>query len=159
MAYPYINAMNAKGRIIGIAPTGPGILAGNYPLFDVSAPVDSSGMELAFVSQVDNSTVGSQAMATGTTTVVLKPYDAATTAQGATTATPLFAKTDFSNSATGANSWTGSHNAMKGVGTTTTDLDADDWVNVEVANITGTAGFGVIGWTAFFVHGVPGSVA
>lgn len=164
MAYPYTNGLNIAGTLPGLSMGGGasavGPISGEYPLFQVSSPVDSSGLEMAFVSVLDATTAGTQVMATGTTTVVLKPYDGATTAAAASDNNELFAVTDFSNSATGTNSWTGAHNATKALGTSTTDLDADDWVNLDVsANITGAGGLGHIGWSAFFVHGVPGAVA
>ena len=164
MAYPYLNAENISGVLphpqgsvntCGLAP-----VSGEYPLFQVSSPVDASGLEFAIVNVMDATTVGSQAMVTGTTTVVYNPYDGATTAAAASANNNLFGNDDYSNSATGANTWTGAHNAAKHVGTSTTDLDADDWVNLDAAVVlTGTGGIGDTGWSAFFVHGVPGAVA
>ena len=164
MAYPYLNAENI-GAVLphpqgSVATCGLAPVTGEYPLFQVSSPVDASGIEFAIVNILDASTIGSQSMVTGTTTVVAKPYDGATTAAAASDNNELFAVTDYSNSATGANSWTAAHGASKRVGTSTTDLDADDWVNLDWAIVlSGTGGIGDTGWSAFFVHGVPGAVA
>lgn len=162
MAYPYVNAAQVQG-VVGFLQSGAsavGPISGEYPLFQSSQPVDASGIEMAFVNVMDATTAGTQAMATGASTVVLKPYDGATTGAAASDNNELFAVTDFSNTNTGANSWTAAHGVLKGTGTSATDLDADDWVNLDVAaNLTGAGGFGNIGWSAFFVHGVPGAVA
>lgn len=164
MSYPYTNAISIGGVLPApqgaVATCGLSPISGEYPLFNVSSPVDASGLEFAIVNIMDATTAGTQTMATGATTVVAKPYDGATTAAAASGNNELFAATDFSNTVTGANSWTGAHAAAKHVGTSTTDLDADDWVNLDWAVVlTGTGGIGDTGWAAFFVHGVPGSVA
>lgn len=161
MSFAYMNAYSAQGSIpfLQSGASAVGVISGEYPLFQVAAPVDVSGIELAVVNIMDATTAGTQAMATGTTTVVLKPFDGATTAAAASDNNELFAVTDFSNSATGTNSWTGARNAMKATGTSTTDLDADDWIVLDVAaNITGAAGLGTIGYNAYIVHGIPGTV-
>ena len=165
MSFNYANADNVQGIIpalqSGASTVGP--ISGEYPLFQVSSPVDASGMEMAFVCLLDATTVGTQVLATAASTVVLKPYDGNTTAAAASDNNELFNVIDFSNSGASViagQSWSAAHNSMKATGTSTTDLDADDWVNLDVAaNITGAGGFGVIGYTAFFVHGVPGAVA
>jgi hypothetical protein len=44
--------------------------------------------------------------------------------------------------------------------TSTTDLDADDWVNLNVAaNLDTSAGLGIIVCQAEFIYGVPGGPA
>lgn len=163
MSFAYMNAYSAQGELAppqgAVSSCGLTQVSGEYPLFQVAAPVDVSGIEMALVNLMDATSVGTQAMATGTTTVVLKPYDGATTAAAASDNNELFAVTDFSNSATGTNSWTGAHNAMKATGTSTTDLDADDWINLDAAIVlTGAGGMGHIGWNAYIVHGIPGTV-
>lgn len=169
MAYPYTNAMNAAGTLGDAPNTGSptGFLAGGYPLFQVSSPVDVTGLEFAIAGQHAAGTALLAAQATAANTVHMYPYDGTTTASGVTGNNPIVAVASggsgnpgFSNANAGVNSWTGKHNATKYTGTSTTDLDADDWVNLDVgANVTGAGGFSEIAWTAFFVHGVPGAVA
>ncbi len=174
MAYAYVNAMNIAGTLMAppelSATDTREIIAGGYPIFQVSTPVDVSGLEFAIVGH-GAGTALLAAQATADNTVLMQPYDGTTTASGVTGNNPLVgsataataataAPIGFGNIYTGSNSWTGKHNAQKRTGTSTTDLDADDWVNLDVmANITGAAGFGELGWNAFFVHGVPGGVA
>ena len=160
MSFNYMNANNVQGCLVGFEQaSGNSVFSKPYPLFDVSQPVDVSGMEMAFVNTRDGSTVGTQTMVTGASTVILKPYDGNTTAGAASGNNALFAATDYTNAPTGAGSFTVVHGAVKATGTSTTDLDADDWVNLDVTNITGAGGFGTLGFSAFFVHGIPGSVA
>ncbi len=166
MSYPYVNGMNAAGVLGSTLSTGSptGFIAGGYPLFQVSSPVDVTGLEFAIAGHGAAGTALLAAQATAGDTVNMQPYDGTTTASGVTGNNPLIvtvsAAAGFGNSISGTNSWTGKHAARKSIGTSTTDLDADDWVNLDVqANLTGAGGFGEIAWTAFFVHGVPGGVA
>lgn len=156
MAFPYMNEMSVSATLLDVGEaTTPvsEILSGEYPLFEVPRTVDVSGMELAVAIQVAPSTGLAQSIASGTTTVVLKPYDGGTSASAASDNNELFNVNDFSNSITGG--WT-AHQARKAVGTSTTDLDADDWVNMDVAaNLTTAAGFGQMLVSAFFLYGVP----
>ena len=131
----------------------------SMPLFQVPAVVDVSGMELAIATQLDGLTGALQTLASGTTTVVYKPHDGNTNAGGATDNNEIFAVTDFSNSATGAGSWTVVHGAVRAVGTSTTDLDADDWVNLDVAAMaSGAAGHGAIAVNTVFIYGKPAAI-
>lgn len=163
MAFPTMNAHHAStlltnGRALGASLNKAEILSLSYPLFKVQAPVDVSGMELAIATHLDSNTTNVQTIASGTTTVVYKPHDGATNAGGATDNNEIFAVTDFSNSATGAASWTVVHGMMNAVGTSTTDLDADDWINLDIAVNTTGVGHGVVEISALFVLGVPGAV-
>lgn len=160
MSFPYANAMSISATLSDVvATTSPVLLlrSGEYPLWAVPRAVDVSGMDLAIADVLDGSTAGTQAIASAASTVVLKPYDGGTSASAASDNNELFAVGDFSNSITGG--WT-AHAAIRAVGTSTTDLDADDWVNLDVAaNISGTGGFGEVIVQAFFVYGVPGGPA
>lgn len=165
MSFPYYNAESLQGVMPGYmgSVSTVGVIAGEYPLFRVSQVVDVSAMDMNIVNVLDATTAGTQTMASGATTVVLNPYDGGTDAANAGTATGvnnLFGNDDWSNSATGANSWTTVHGARVQTGTSTTDLDKDDWVNLDVdVNITGAGGLGIIGYAAVFAYGKPGSVA
>jgi hypothetical protein len=139
---------------------GPAFELVSHPLFQVPAVVDVSGMELAIATQLDGLTGTGQTIASGTTTLLYKPHDGNTNAGGATGNNNFFAATDFSNSATGTSSWTVAHGAMRAVGTSTTDLDADDWVNLDVAAaLTGAIGHGAIAVSVAFIYGKPAAVA
>ena len=157
MSFPYANEHSASVTLFGVASeatTSPMLKALAYPGFEVPRAVDVSGMELAVAIGSAAATTAANSIASGTTTVVVKPYDGATSASAATDNNELFAVTDFSNSLTGG--WT-AHQGRKAVGTSTTDLDADDWVNIDVAaNISGAAGIGELIVAAFFLYGVPG---
>ena len=160
MAFPYANEHSVSATLLdvgeGTTPVSE-IISAEFALFQVPRSVDVSGMELAVGVNVAPGTGLVQSVASGTTTVVLKPYDGATSASAASDNNELFAVTDFSNSLTGG--WT-AHQARKAVGTSTTDLDADDWVNMDVAaNLTTTAGIGQMVVSAFFIYGVPAAPA
>lgn len=161
MSFPYSNEHQGEALVldldIGGATTHAALKSAEYPVFMVGRPVDVSGMEIAVAIVLAAGTAGAVGIASGTTTVVLKPYDGGTSASAASDNNELFAVTDFSNSITGG--WT-AHQARKAVGTSTTDLDADDWVNLDVAaNLTTVAGLGSVILASFFVYGVPGSPA
>ena len=131
----------------------------SHPLFQVPAVVDVSGMELAIATQLDGLTGTGQTIATGSTTLLYKPHDGNTNAGGATGNNSFFAATDFSNSATGTSSWTVAHGAMRAVGTSTTDLDADDWVNIHVNTaVSGTTGAGAADYNVAYLYGKPGGI-
>ena len=164
MAFPVMNAeivdtLLNSGRTLGASYNKAELQAISVPMFQVVAVVDVSGMEMAIATQLDASTANTQTIASGTTTVVYKPHDGNTNGGGATDNNEFFAVTDFSNSATGAASWTVVHGAMRAVGTTTTDLDADDWVNMDMAIVgTGAVGQGVCAVTAAFIFGKPAAI-
>ncbi len=170
MAYPYVNSMNSAGMIGPTLSTGSpvGILPGGYPIFQVSSPVDVTGLEFAVAGQHAAGTALLAAQGTGAESVLMQPYDGTTTASGITGNNPLIGSATAATAAgsnaigniyTGTNSWTGKHAARKAVGSSTTDLDADDWVNLDVqASISGADGFNSFVWTSYFVHGIPGAV-
>lgn len=160
MAFPVMNAkvvttMLTNGRSLGGSVNKAELLSLSYPLFEVAGVVDVSGMEMAIATQLVSATTSVQTLASGTTTVVFKPHDGGTNGSGATDNNEFFAVTDFSNSATGASSWTVVHGAMHAVGTSTTDLDADDWVNLDVAVNTTGVGPGVLQASTYFIFGKP----
>ena len=158
MSFPYMNEDSVSVTLVDLGGTATpqlGLLPQAFPAFEMARPMDVSGMELAIAVGHDASTGVTKSIASGTTTVVFKPYDGGTSATNATGTNNLFAVTDFSNSITGG--WT-VHQARKAVGTSTTDLDADDWVNLDVAaNLSGTGGFGEVVMSAYFIYGTPGA--
>ena len=164
MAFPVMNAeivsmIVNSGRSLGASDNKAELSALSFPLFQVPAVVDVSGMEMGIATCVDAATGILQTIASGTTTVVYKPHDGNTNAGGATDNNEFFAVTDFSNSATGAASWTVVHGAMRNVGTSTTDLDADDWTNLDLAIVgTGAVGQGVMAVSAAFIFGKPAAI-
>ena len=160
MAFPAMNQEVANVTLLNVA-TGdtPGmfLVLGQYPMFRTQRPVDVSGMEMSVAIVQNAATAFSQSIASAATNLVLKPYDGGTTASAASGTNQLFANEDFSNSVTGG--WT-THAAIAAVGTSTTDLDADDWVNLDVvANPTTTEGIGIAIVQAEFIYGVPGGPA
>lgn len=160
MAFPIMNIQvvnNAlqNGRALGASANKVELLSLSYPIFEVGGVVDVSGMEMAIATHIDSTTGNVQTIPSGTTTVVFKPHDGNTNGGGATDNNEMFAVTDFSNSATGASSWTVAHGAMHAVGTSTTDLDADDWVNIDVAVNTTGVGPGALQVNAYFIYGKP----
>ena len=161
MSFPYANEKTAETEVFNIdiagATSHASLISAEYPVFMVGRPVDVSGMEVAIGVILAAATAGQAGIASGTTTVVFKPYDGGTSASAASDNNELFAVTDFSNSITGG--WT-THQARKAVGTSTTDLDADDWVNLDVAaNLSTSGGVGSAILAAFFIYGVPGTIA
>src|SRR3990167_4921276 len=101
MSFNYDNALNVQGSLKGFEQaSGHSIFSKAAPLFSVSAPVDVSAMELAFVNVADGSTIGTQTMAKGASTVLLKPYDGDTTAAAASGNNILTATTVYSNAPT-----------------------------------------------------------
>jgi hypothetical protein len=127
------------------------------PMFSTPGVVDVSGMEFAIALIMEGGSTFTQTIASGASTVVLNFGDAGTAAAGAASGNHLLSNDTFSNSVTGA--WT-IHGANMAVGTSTTDLDADDWVNLHVvANTSAVAGVGALTMKAAFVYGKPGALA
>lgn len=163
MSFPEVNAhvistlmtaieLGAAGSAHPMLPTGI-----QYPLFNTPGVVDVSGMEFAVAMQAEASTGLTQDLASGASTVEFQFGDAGTTATQTASANHLINSDDLSNTRTGGYTV---HEAVTSVGTSTTDLDADDWVNLHVvANATGDAGVGAIQVKAAYVYGKPGAIA
>ena len=127
-----------------------------YPFMSVPAVVDVSGMEFALVNMQEAATGIGQSVASGASTVEFQFGDMGGTATGAASGNHLINPDDLSNTLAGG--WT-LHEARFAVGTSNTDLDADDWVGLHsVANLTTTAGIGSATIRAHFVYGKPGSI-
>jgi hypothetical protein len=132
-----------------------------YPLFSTPAIVDVSGMEFALgllqdATATADPTVVLQSIASGASTVEILFGDGGTTATTDPGANYLTNADDFSNTVAGGYT---AHGARVAAGTSTTDLDADDWVSLEaVANITGAAGIGAVVAKTAFIYGKPAAI-
>jgi hypothetical protein len=119
--------------------------------------VDVSGMEFALAILQEAATGVTQTVASGASTVEFQFGDVGTTATGTASGNHLINSDDLSNTITGG--WT-LHQARTAVGTSTTDLDADDWVALHtVANLTTTEGVGAAVVKVAFLYGKPGSLS
>jgi hypothetical protein len=159
MSFNYTNAQSEHTLVahVGIGGGGTALMflptGSVYPLFNSPHPVDVSGMELAVALVGESATTITQVLASAASTLEMLFFDMGTTATGGTT-NPLAAGDNFSNTVTGGYTV---HQAFKADGTSTTDLDADDWVTLGIiANATGIAGALQVG--AVFIHGIPGDV-
>ena len=158
MSFPVMNAQVNHSQMIEVlgdsATAIPFLTVDKYhPQFNVPAPVDVTGMELAVALIYESATTVGQTLASAATTFVMKFFDMGTTATGGTT-NVLGGADAFSNTTTGGYTV---HEAKKTDGTSTTDLDADDWVTLGIiANATTIAGSVHAG--AAFIYGVPGDI-
>ena len=145
-----IEVAEGAGTTISFLATG-----SHYPIFETPGVVDVSGMEFHIGILRSGATAVTQVLASAGSTFALVFGDAGTTATGDTGADNVLTnEDDFSNTLTG---WYTVHQARKAGGTSTTDLDADDWVNIQaVANATGLVGSVIAG--AAFIYGKPGAI-
>ena len=126
--------------------------AKDYALFAVPHAVDVSGMELAIQFSAAANTLLTQTIASAASTLELVVVDAGTAASGAAA---IQSGDDFSNTRAGGFT---THEAVSASPSGTTDLDADDWLNLNVvANATNIAG--VVQVQAKFIHGIPAAIA
>jgi hypothetical protein len=126
------------------------------PIFSTPGVVDVSGMEFAVAMVVEAATTDTQDVASTDGLLKFQFADTGTTAESTATVNPLLNATDLTSSRDGG--WA-AHEAAMAVGTSTTDLDADDWVTLHtVANAT-TTGAGAVTVRAHFVYGKPGAIA
>lgn len=142
----------ATARQIAIAPL-PGV-------------VDVSGMEFHMAINLTSATAPAQTLASAGSTVAFAFGDAGTTATGTASGNHLYIPATTQVGADGStlvgmfnartNGYT-VHEGVKSTGTSTTDLDADDWVSLHmIANATGLAGMITTGFA--FVYGKPGQI-
>ena len=157
MALPVMNAHVVSTPVFDINNASPTTqwqlsTAKDYALFAVAHAVDVSGMELAIQFSAAANTLLTQTIASGASTLSLIVVDAGTAASGAAA---IQAGTDFNNNKEGGFT---THEAVSASPSGTTDLDADDWLNLNVvANATDIAG--VVQVQAKFIHGIPGAIA
>ena len=159
--FPYTNEMNISftlgNHVMDGTTNGSIIEPDQYLGFHVPRPVDVSGLQVGLGINLAGGTpvAAGVGIPSGTTTVVMNPYDGGTTGSAPSGTNNLFGNDDFSNSIAGG--WT-FHSAQNAIGTSTTDLNADDWVNIDfAANITGVGGFGQAVFSAHILYGVPGA--
>ena len=161
MAFPSNNAMTQHTLVthVGIGDAGSShtfLPTGTYwPVLNVPGVGDVTGMELALAMVAEAATTVTQDLASGASTVELTFFDMGTTASGGTT-NVLGGADAFSNTTSGGYT---AHEAKKTAGTSTTDLDTDDWVTLGIiANATGVAGVGAVMAGANFIYGKPGAI-
>ena len=160
MSFPIMNASTEHTLVthVGIGGAGSALpflsTAVFHTLFNIPAAVDVTGMELAVAMLAEAATTITMDIASGASTVDFKFFDMGTTATGGTT--NILAADVFTNTPTGGYTV---HEARKTDGTSTTDLNADDWVTLGIiANATGVTGVGAMFAGAAFIYGVPGDL-
>jgi hypothetical protein len=179
MAFPIMNAnsisMSVVDGLAGDANTYMFQLTLNTTgrgLFKTPAVVDVSGMEFqATIHQGAGTTQSVPAMASGASTVVVRFVDVASGDAGATITGLLFSADTSFTATTAANTQNVSEfsntvdagwvtgEMKQAVGTSTTDLDAEDIVALQtVRNISGAGGIGVLAVNVNYVYGKPGAV-
>lgn len=164
MGFPIMNAHSQMTFLTGrvdSATTDPDahlfLPTGNvYPLFASPAVIDVTGMEFALALTGEAATTQAADLASGASTWEIAFLDMGSTATGGTT-NVLGGADGFSNTRTGGYTV---HEGISGVlGTSTTDIDADDWTVLQVvANATGAVGVGSIVAGVNFIHGKPGGI-
>ena len=168
MSFPAMNAQVVSTEVFDMTgPTAEGAhpflaTASQYPLLCVPGVVDVTGIEfhLALV-RTAATVIGQQTLGSADNTLRFAFGDTGTTATGTASGNHLYhAATTESDLGGLSNARTGgfdSHEGAKAAGTSTTDLDADDWVTLHiVANATQVAGAVQTGMS--FVYGKPGAI-
>jgi hypothetical protein len=128
-----------------------------FPLAPLPGVVDVSGMELhvALISTGTSDTSKVQTLPSAASTVEIVFGDGGTSATADTGGALLEGGDKFSNTITGGFTV---HQGFKGAGTSTTDLDADDWVTLQaLANTSALVGSLQAGFS--FIYGKPGSIS
>jgi hypothetical protein len=158
MSFPSMNAKSVAIRVSGATSTTTtgvmGALAtGPHNLLSVPAPVDVSGMEWSFSVAADSIT-GANGMELSTadaSRLQITLADGGPT--GDATATAILAAV-ISNTVAFVDTV-----PRDVTGTSTTDLDADDWVNLQITAQPGTiAGAGIVHVNTNYIYGVPGAI-
>ncbi len=158
MSFPTMNAQSvAKRFAAATAPTASGVL-GNMPtgphnIISVPGVIDVSGMEYSFGVAFDSA----GAAGLGASTADASRFQVALAdggASGDVTTTAVLATAITSTTAF-------VDTVPRDVtGTSATDLDADDWVNLQItAQPTTVAGAGTIDVAVAYIYGKPGSIA
>ena len=163
MSFPYMNSEIANAHFFSLRESSASSIAylpaGQYNMFQSPGVLDASAMEFSLTSGQDGDTDPVLTIASGASTILLSMADGGASGD-ATTIAPLFAATGadvglWSNSIDGGYAI---NEPITAQGTTATDLDADDWVNLSVlANATGLAGSLYI--RANYIYNKPGAIA
>lgn len=129
-----------------------------YPIMDVPAVVDVSGMEFGVAVRQDSASgVGPQSIASGASTIELVFGSLGTTGTGAGSGNHLVTGEDFSNTLAGG--WTTSLWRKADGNTTASDLAAGDVIGLHVvANLTGAVGIGIPTVQVAYIYGAPGDI-
>ena len=170
MAFPTANAhsfgMSIPGKAVTTVTPLPQLQTGTfgYSMFNVPGVVDVSGMEFGVTVIADGGSGVNAGVASGASTIELLFADLGQSTvntplaggSGAGSINHLTNPDDFSNTITGG--WT-TGLMRTAVGTSVTDLDADDVIGLHVvANLSGSAGIGHVGVKVAYVYGKPGSI-
>lgn len=168
MSFPYMNAQSLSQTFGGIkeaaATTIPFLATGQHNMAQMPGVIDVSGMEFAF-SLMFTSATGAPArfLITAASTAVFVMADGGPTGD-ATGGAGLFAGSGaaglWSNSLNdgGLGSTASPNQPLDAAGSSSTDLDADDWLNLRViANATGLVGIASV--HANYIYGKPGGIA
>ena len=162
MSFAVMNAFVVSSQVFDIddngGTTSPSLATvQQYPIFCAPGVIDVSGMEfhMAIHRGVATATVVAQAMASAASTVSVVYGDAGTTATGDAGANIMVGGPQFSNGAVDGG-WQ-AHQAVKAAGTTTTDLDADDWISLQAIE-NATVLLGAVQAGAAFIYGKPGAI-
>ena len=163
MAFPSNNAMTQNTFLSHMqsattTSTFPFLKAGTYfPVLNVPAVVDVTGMEFSLSVVAEAATTVAQDIAGGAASTVfnVRFFDMGSTATGGTT-NQLVDGEAFC--ATVAGGYT-VHEAKSDTGTSTTDLDASDWVTLGViANTADNTGVGSAQTQVSFIYGKPSTI-
>ena len=163
MAFPSMNAMVQNTFLSHMqsattTSTFPFLKAGTYfPVLNVPAVVDVTGMEFSLSVVAEAATTVAQDIAGGAASTVfnVRFFDMGQTATGATS-NQLVDGEAFCATVSGGYTV---HEAKSDTGTSTTDLDASDWVTLGViANTADNTGVGAVMTQVSFVYGKPGAV-
>jgi hypothetical protein len=158
MSFPYMNAMSVSRLLTQTYsndnPTSHSMLTtGQHNLFSVPGVVDVSAMEFSMSLSALASTLLTRVLASAASTAVVTFSDGGATGD-ATGAAVLFSQDSMSNSLT---SGFEANVPLDVTGTSSTDLDADDWVNFRVVqNATGL--IGGVNAVASYIYGKPGGI-
>jgi hypothetical protein len=160
MAFPVMNAQ-VVSRLVGegnlvntVTHIVDGLTTGAHNLFSVPAVVDVSGMEFS-LGVVSDNTDGSAGLAAEVGTSAFRPVMSDGGSGGVDTAVLFDSSTGGLSSSTVYTAYT----PKDAAGTSTTDLDVDDWVNLRVTTNGATvAGAGNVNTQVAYVYGKPGAI-
>jgi hypothetical protein len=157
MSFPYMNSMQ-QSRLFwspASASADPHLQmqSGQYNFASVPGVVDVSAMEFSIAVEWDATIANARGLVTGASVAELGASDGGPTGD-ATTVSALFA--DLTNAVTAR--WL-ANVPVDVAGTSTTDLDADDWVNIHVNTaVSGTTGAGAADYSMSYIYGKPAGI-
>lgn len=156
--FPIVNAQSVAKRFSpATAPTTSGVL-GNMPtgphnILSVPAVVDVSGLEYSFGVAFDSA--GAAGLGASTASASLFTVDLRDGGASGDNTTVTKLGTDVSSSTAFVDTV-----PRDATGSSATDLDADDWVNLGITNQpTTVAGAAVIDVAVAYIYGKPGAIA